>query len=97
LLANVEKVCQENSGSGPLPPLNDRAWGVVKLVIERAGQAPLEIEGFRVRVFCGLDHFEFREQGGLLIKIEEHAGGLATDLAVFPNGGNSVRLKGGLR
>ena len=70
----------------------------MKLVVERKGQAPLEIEGaVRVRVVCGPDHFEFREQGGLLVRIEEHDGGLATELAMFPSGGNSVRLKGGLR
>lgn len=69
----------------------------MKLIVERKGEAPLEIEAVRVRVMVGLDHFEMREQSGLLVRIEEHAGGLATDLAVFPNGGNAVRLKGGLR
>ena len=69
----------------------------MKIVVERNGEAPVEIDATRVRVYVGLDHFEFREQGGLLVRIEEHDGGLATDLAVFPNGGNAVRLKGGLR
>lgn len=69
----------------------------MKLMIYRSGEPPIEIEGERVRVMCGQDHFEMREQGGLLVRIEEHDGGLAMDLAVFPNGGNAVRLKGGLR
>ncbi|HSX22365.1 MAG TPA: hypothetical protein VLE97_06270 [Gaiellaceae bacterium] len=69
----------------------------MKLVVERNGEAPVEIEAVRVRVYVGLDHFEFREQAGLLVRIEEHDGGLATDLAVFPSGGNAVRLRGGLR
>jgi hypothetical protein len=53
---------------------------------------------------CGDDHFEMREagsqrgeRGGLLVRLEEHDGGLALDLAVFPMGGNAVRMKGGLR
>jgi len=76
----------------------------VKLVIYQHGGAPIEIEAERVRVLCGDDHFEMRsagssrgEQGGLLVRIEEHDGGLALDLAVFPQGGNAIRLKGGLR
>ena len=76
----------------------------MKLVIYRHGDAPIEIEAERVRVMCGQDHFEMREQHGhgrdgscLLVRLEEHDGGLAMDLAVFPNGGNAVRLKGGLR
>lgn len=69
----------------------------MKLIIEREGAPPVEIEGVRVRVLCGNDHFEMRDQGGLLVRIEEHDGGLATDLAVFPMGGNAIRLKGGLR
>lgn len=55
------------------------------------------MEGDRVRVMLGKDHFEMREQDGLLVRLEEHDGGLAMDLAMFPNGGNAVRLKGGLR
>jgi hypothetical protein len=76
----------------------------VKLVIYQHGDRPIEIEADRVRVMCGQDHFEMREQQGhgrdgscLLVRIEEHDGGLAMDLAVFPNGANAVRLKGGLR
>lgn len=76
----------------------------MKLIIERIGEPPVEIEGARVRVLCGKDHFEMREQPGhgrdgssLLIRLEEHDGGLATDLAVFPYGANALRLKGGLR
>lgn len=69
----------------------------MKLVIYQHGGAPIEIEADRVRVMCGQDHFEMREQGGLLVRLEEHDGGLAMDLAMFPNGGNAVRLKGGLR
>ncbi len=69
----------------------------MKLLVEREGKPPIEIEGVRVRVMCGRDHFEMREQGGLLVRIEEHDGGLAMDLAVFPQGANAVRLKGGLR
>jgi hypothetical protein len=45
----------------------------------------------------GRDHFEMREQDGLLVRIEEHDGGLAMHLALFPAGANSVRLKGGVR
>ena len=76
----------------------------MKLIIYRHGDAPIEVEADRVRVMCGQDHFEMREQQGhgrdgssLLVRLEEHDGGLAGDLAVFPNGGNAVRLKGGLR
>ena len=69
----------------------------MKLVIYRHGEPPIEMEGDRVRVMLGKDHFEMREQDGLLVRLEEHDGGLAMDLAMFPNGGNAVRLKGGLR
>jgi hypothetical protein len=76
----------------------------VKLIVRRAGEPPIEVEGERVDIFCGNDHYELREQTGhgkdgtyLLVRIEEHDGKLALDLAVFPTGGNSVRLKGGLR
>ena len=69
----------------------------MKIVVEREGKPPVEIEGVRVRVMCGRDHFEMREQGGLLVRLEEHDDKLALELAVFPNGANSVRLKGGLR
>ena len=76
----------------------------MKLMIYRANEPPLEIEGERIRIACGRDNYEMREQQGhgrdgsyLLVRIEEHDGSLALDLAVFPNGGNSVRLKGGLR
>ena len=76
----------------------------MKLVIyQHGGDQPIEIEADRVRVMCGKDHFEMRtqvEHGGaqsLLVRLEEHDGGLAMDLAMFPNGGNAVRLKGGLR
>jgi hypothetical protein len=69
----------------------------MKIVIYRHNDAPIEIEGERIRVMCGLAHFEMREQGGLLVRIEEYDGGLAMDLAVFPAGANAVRLKGGLR
>lgn len=69
----------------------------MKLVIERNGEPPIEVEGVRVRIMTGQDQFEIREQGGLYVRLEEHDGGLALDLAVFPNGGNAVRLKGGLR
>jgi hypothetical protein len=33
----------------------------------------------------------------LLVRLEEHDNGLALNLAMFPTGGNGVRLKGGLR
>lgn len=69
----------------------------MKLLVTRPDGPPIEIEADRVRVFCGPDHFEMREQDGLLVRIEEHDGGLALNLAVFPMGGNAVRLKGGLR
>lgn len=69
----------------------------MKLVIYRHGEPPIEIEANRVRVMIDKDHFEMREQNGLLIRIEEHDGGLAGDLAMFPAEGNGVRLKGGLR
>lgn len=76
----------------------------MKLVIYKPDGPPIEIEAHRVRVMCGRDHYEMREQQGhgrdgssLLVRLEEHDGGLSMDLAVFPNGGNAVRLKGGLR
>ena len=76
----------------------------MKLVIYKPDGPPIEIDAHRVRVMCGQDHFELREQQGhgrdgasLLVRLEEHDGGLALDLAMFPNGGNAVRLKGGLR
>lgn len=69
----------------------------MKIVIYKLDGPPIEIEGTRVRVMCGLDHFEMREQEGLLVRLEEHDGGLAMDLALFPAGANGVRLKGGLR
>lgn len=76
----------------------------MKLLVHRYDGPPFEIEGDRVRIMCGKDHYEMREQVGhgpdgtyLLVRIEEHDGGLALDLAVFPYGGNAIRLKGGLR
>jgi hypothetical protein len=69
----------------------------MKFVIYPHGEPPVEIDGERIRIMCGNDHFELREQGGLLVRIEEHDGGLTLDLAVFPSGGNAIRLKGGLR
>lgn len=69
----------------------------MKLVVYRSGDVPIEIEADRLRVMCGKDHFEMREQDGLLVRIEEHDGGLAMHLALLPTGGNGVRLKGGLR
>jgi hypothetical protein len=69
----------------------------VKIVIYQHGGTPIEIEGERVRIMCGRDHFEMREQGGLLVRLEEHDGSLAIDLALFPAGNNGVRLKGGLQ
>lgn len=77
----------------------------MKLVIYRADGPPLEVEAERFDLMCGQDHFGVRQQLGhggesaLLIRLETHAGILSTDLAVvvFPNGGNSIRLKGGLR
>jgi hypothetical protein len=69
----------------------------MKLVIYTPNNRPIEVEAERVRVLCGQDHFEMREQQGLLVRLEEHDGSLAMDLAMFPNGGNGVRLKGGLR
>lgn len=72
----------------------------MKLLIYQSGDRPIEIETDRVRVMCGQDHFEMREQtahgrdgSSLLVRLEA----LAMDLAVFPNGANAVRLKGGLR
>jgi len=69
----------------------------VKIMIYKLDGPPIEIEGHRVRVMCGLDHFEMREQEGLLVRLEEHDGNRAVDLALFPAGANGVRLKGGLR
>lgn len=76
----------------------------MKLVVQRSGEPPLEIECERLGVTCGKDTYELREQAGhgtdgsyLLVPIEAHDRGLALDLAVFPSGGNAVRLKGGLR
>lgn len=69
----------------------------MKLVIYKLDGPPIEIEAHRVRVLCGKDHFEMRELAGLLVRLEEHDGGLALDLALFPTSANSVLLKGGLR
>lgn len=71
----------------------------MKLVVYQHGKEPIEIDADRVRVMCGPDHFEMRAHGesGLLVRLEEHDGGLAGDLAMFPAEGNGVRLKGGLR
>lgn len=70
----------------------------MKLVIYRSAGPPIEIEGERVRVLRGLDHFELREQqDSLLVRLEEHDGGLALDLAVLPSSTNGIRLRGGLR
>lgn len=68
----------------------------MRIVIYKLDGPPVEIEAHRVRVMCGQDHFEMREQNGLLVRLEEHNGGLAMDLALFPAGANGVRLKGGL-
>jgi len=68
----------------------------MKIMIYKLDGPPVEIEGHRVRVMCGQDHFEMREQNGLLVRLEEHDGNLAMDLALFPAGANGVRLKGGL-
>ncbi len=70
----------------------------MKFLVQRHGQPPLEVEGERLRIKIGLDHYELRDQqGSLVVRIEEHDGKLEQDLAMFPMGGNSVRLKGGLR
>lgn len=74
----------------------------MKLIVYGPDQPPLEIEGARIRITCGRDNYEIREHRGkdgayLLVRLEEHDDALALDLAVFPNGGNSVRLKGGFR
>lgn len=70
----------------------------MKIVIYRSDGPPVEVEGERVRVRRGPDHFELREQqDSLLVRIEEHDGGLALDLTVFPTSANGIRLKGGLR
>lgn len=76
----------------------------MKLRVHRLSEPPVEVDGDRVRITCGNDHYEIREQHGhgkdgtyLLVRLEEHDGQLALDLAVFPTGGNSIRLKGGLR
>lgn len=76
----------------------------MRIVIYRHGSDPVAVDADRVRVTCGPDHLDMREHGssghahgGLLVRLEEHDGALGTDLAVFPLGSNSVRLKGGLR
>jgi hypothetical protein len=71
----------------------------VKIVIYQPGGEPIEIHAAsRIRIVTDQDHFEMRAQsGGLLIRLEEHDGGLAGDLAMFPREGNGVLLKGGLR
>lgn len=75
----------------------------MKIVIYQHAEQPIEIDADRIRVMTSQDHFEMREQVGhgkdgssLLVRLEEHDGGLGLDLAVFP-GGNAIRLKGGLR
>lgn len=70
----------------------------MKLVIHQSDGPPVTIESDRVYLTRGLDHFRLCEQeNSLLVRLEEHDGGLALDLAVFPAAGNGVRLKGGLR
>ena len=79
----------------------------MKLLIHRHGEPPLEIESCdRIRIDCGRDGYELRDSPdplaadsdkSLLVRLETHDGSLAVDLAVFPSGANSVRLKGGLR
>lgn len=70
----------------------------MKVVIYRNDGPPITVEGERIRVTRGNDHFEMRDQqDSLLVRIEEHDGGLALDLAVFPSSTNGVRLRGGLR
>lgn len=69
----------------------------MKIVIQRKGAPPIEIDDAdRIRIFVGPDHFELREAAGLLVRLEEHDKHLAIDLAMFPQGANAVRLKGGL-
>lgn len=72
----------------------------LKLVIRHADKPPTVInDGQFVQIVCGEDVFGIwpHGDGGILVRIEEHADRLASHLAVFPEGGNSVRLKGGLR
>ena len=76
----------------------------MKIVIYRNDGPPIETDAQRIRVMCGRDHFEMREQlahgrdgSSLVVRLEEHDSRLTLDLAVFPAGANSVRLKGGLR
>lgn len=71
----------------------------MKITIRRSDGPPITIEGDHIDIEHGQDVLELRPHGdgGLLVRIEEHAGRLALDLAVFPCGANSVRLKGGLR
>lgn len=81
------------------PDVTYRARNPLSLVVHRAGEPPMSVSGERVYIACGLDLFEIRPhgEGGIAVRIEEHADRLALDLAMFPVGGNSVRLKGGLR
>lgn len=72
----------------------------MKVTIYRPDGPPIEMTTNRMRVRCDSgEHFEMREssEGGMLVRIEELNDSLTLDLAMFPNGGNGVRLKGGLR
>lgn len=68
----------------------------MKLIVYRPDGPPIEIESDRINIVHGVDRFEIRPSDNtLLVRIEEHQGGLAMDLAIFPNGGNSMRIRGG--
>ena len=67
----------------------------MKLVIYQSGKPPQVMTCERLRVEVKDDHFEMREQDGLLIRVEEHKGTIAMGLTVHPGAANVVRLKGG--
>lgn len=67
----------------------------MKFILYQSGKMPIEVEAERARVSVGNDDFEFREQDGLLIRLEEHRGVIAMDLAVLPKATNTITLKGG--
>jgi hypothetical protein len=74
---------------------------MMALVIHHPGKRSTVIdEGDRIRIVLPSgERFELRESphGGLCVTLEEHEGELALTMAVLPQTGNRISLKGGLR
>jgi hypothetical protein len=75
------------------------AGEVMKLILVFSDKPPIEVDKVeRIKLRHGKDEYEVRPSNdSLLVRIEAHGDGLAMDLAVFPIGGNGIRVKGGLR